>query len=95
MNYKLKITEEAFRDINMAFEYYENKQKNLGNQFFLDLAENIKYLIKNPEIFRIRKKDLREVVLNKFPYVVVFRIRKNVVVILAVFNTKQNPSKKP
>jgi len=36
---------------------------------------------------------MRKVVVKKFPYIIVFEIENNDVVVYAVFHTKQNPVK--
>jgi len=46
------------------------------------------YSAKNP-------KKHRELKLSKFPYLIIYEILEDVVIIHAVFNTSKNPGKKP
>jgi len=94
MIYELIIQEEVSLEILEAYIYYENAQKGLGekfmkqlNKYFLRIQSHLKHL----EI----KKYYREAFIKKFPYLIVFDIIDNKIIILSVFNTHQNPTKRP
>jgi len=95
MAFKVSISEEARNDILKASSWYESKQKGLGDRFLLVLGHQIKYLSKFPETFPLKKDNFRELVINEFPYVIIYTFQDNVIRIFAVFNTSRNPTKKP
>lgn len=95
MSYELEIKEEADFEISEAYLYYENKQKGLGEKFLKQLNKYLEKVCINPKHFQTRKKDYREVYIRKFPYIVIYEIEDMKVVVFSVFNTYQNPEKKP
>ncbi len=95
MIYELEIVEEADWEITEAYLYYEHKQSGLGEKFLKQLDKYLDRICENPKLFQIKKNDYREAYIRKFPYLVIFEIEENKVVVYSVFNTPQNPEKKP
>lgn len=91
---KLTYTSRANCSIIKAFEYYESAQKDLGSYFFASLEDCIISIAKNPEIYKAVYQNYRQAKITRFPYVVIYRIKTDAVVIENVFNTRQNPIKK-
>ena len=91
--YKVKIELEALADIQEITDWYNDIQAGLGKRFQATVIKLISSLNKNPEIYSIRYKEIRCVVINKFPYMVHFYINdKNISVeVLAVISTNRNP----
>lgn len=94
MIYELIIQEEASLEILEAYIYYENAQKGLGEKFIKQLNKYFLRIQSHPKHFEI-KKNYREAFVQKFPYLIIFDIIDNKIIILSVFNTHQNPTKKP
>ncbi|WP_185207754.1 type II toxin-antitoxin system RelE/ParE family toxin [Chryseobacterium sp. C3] len=94
MIYELIIQEEAGLEILEAYIYYENAQKGLGEKFMKQLNKYFVRIQNYPKHFEI-KKNYREAFVQKFPYLIIFDIIDNKIIILSVFNTHQNPTKKP
>ncbi|MFN4365050.1 type II toxin-antitoxin system RelE/ParE family toxin [Chryseobacterium hispalense] len=94
MIYELIIQEEASLEILEAYIYYENAQKGLGEKFMKQLNKYFVRIQNHPKHFEI-KKNYREEFVQKFPYLIIFDIIDNKIIILSVFNTHQNPTKKP
>ncbi|REC42731.1 MULTISPECIES: type II toxin-antitoxin system RelE/ParE family toxin [Chryseobacterium] len=94
MIYELIIQEEASLEILEAYIYYENAQKGLGEKFMKQLNKYFVRIQDHPKHFEI-KKNYREAFVQIFPYLIIFDIIDNKIIILSVFNTHQNPTKKP
>ncbi|HBR11803.1 MAG TPA: plasmid stabilization system [Chryseobacterium sp.] len=92
--YTLEIKEEANLEIIDAYSYYENQQSGLGETFFEQLGLYFKRITENPKHFEI-KNNYREAYIKKFPYLIIYRIEEDNVVVYSVFSTAQNPKKKP
>ncbi len=86
---------EAQADIEDAVEWYEGKSAGLGGRFLDDLFNQLRYLSHYPEHFPQKKNALREVNLKSFPYLVIYEFEQEEITVWAVFNTWQNPLKKP
>lgn len=94
MIYELIITQKAVLEISKAYFYYEAEKPGLGEQFLDDLDIYFKRITASPEQFPQKKKPYREAYIKKFPYLIVFEIRNDSIIIYSVFNTWQNPQKK-
>ncbi len=94
MIYELIIQEEASLEILEAYIYYENAQKGLGEKFMKELNKYFLRIQSHPKHFEI-KKNYREAFVQKFPYLIIFDIIDHKIIVLSVFNTHQNPTKKP
>jgi toxin ParE1/3/4 len=96
MLYKLIITPEAHIDMQQAFYFYAAIQFELGNKFLNHLEIAFSKIESNPTHFGFinDEKNIRDYLLPKFPYQVVYKIVNDVVYILSVFQAQQHPSKK-
>ncbi len=91
--YSVKIEPEAFADIQEITDWYNEQQAGLGKRFQNTTIKQINSLNKNPQIYAIRYKEIRCVVIKKFPYMAHFYIndKNNTVEVLAVISTDQDP----
>jgi len=93
MSYEVKFKEEADHEVFDTRQWYESRRKGLGNEFLDEIEEYVKVLEQDPQIHQIRKHNWRYCPLKRFPYVIVFEIEKQEVIIFAVFNTYQHPNR--
>lgn len=91
--YKVKIEPEALTDIQEITDWYNEQQTGLGKRFQNTTVKQINSLNKNPQVYAIRYKEIRCVLVKKFPYMVHFYIddKNNTVEVLAVISTSRNP----
>ena len=93
--FKLVIKEEAKSDINEAYRWYESKQKRLGERF-IDMLDNyFNRIISAPKSFPKKYKEMRQATLNVFPYIILFEIEKETIIVFAVFNTHKDSKNWP
>lgn len=95
MKYELVIKEEADREIADSFLYYENQKNGLGERFLSQLNIYFDRIKENPKHYQIKRKNYREAFIKNFPFLVIYEIQENKIVVYAVFNTSRNPIKKP
>ncbi len=95
MKYDLIIKEEALADMQSAYNYYEDRKKGLGLRFVDNLDDCFERLKLYPYHYQIRRKPYREALLKVFPYLVIYEIEDENIIVFAVFNTSRNPIKKP
>jgi len=91
--YKVKIEPEALSDIQEITDWYNEAKAGLGKQFQKTAIKHINSLNKDPHIYAIRYKEIRCVIIKKFPYMAHFYINEenNTVEVLAVISTSRNP----
>ena len=91
--YLIKIDSEALYDIRVISLWYDMQKIGLGNRFQNIVIKQIEALAENPQIFAIRYKEIRCMMVKKFPYMVHFYINPNTftIEVLAVIGTDRNP----
>ncbi len=95
MNYKIQILSKAADDIRIAAKWYEKEQLGLGKRFAKNVKQEVKIIKQNPFAFAVKYQNVRTVLVNKFPYLIHFKIDKikKEVHIFAVFHTSRNANK--
>lgn len=94
MSYELIITRKAKIEINEAYIYYETAKPGLGEKFIGLLEVYFNRIINSPEQFPKKKHPYREAFIKKFPYLIIFEIRSNRIIVYSVFNSWQDPENK-
>jgi plasmid stabilization system protein ParE len=93
MKYKVKIEPDALADLQDIANWYNEAQPKLGKRFRDTAIKQINSLSKHPQIYTIRYKEIRCMLVKKFPYMVHFFINEanNSVEVFAVISTFRNP----
>lgn len=96
MPYKIVVTEEARLDMLDAYRYYEQQQSGLGERFWEALQDRFTDLSNNPEYYSFinNQQIFRDIVLDKFPYVIIYELSDQDVIIYAIFPTHKDSDKK-
>ena len=94
MAYKIIVSPQAQIEIEDAFDFYSTKSEIAPSEFIIDIEDAYANLSVNP-FYRIRYKNLRALPLKRFPFMLIFLIEENVVIIKACFHTSKNTSKYP
>lgn len=94
MSFNVVFIKEAKRDISIAAIYYFDVGGiNLYNKFFDSLLSGEDKLKQNPQFFSYIEKPFRSLKLKGFPYLLIYSIEKELVVVYQVFHAAQNPDK--
>lgn len=83
-SYKIKVFPEALTDIQKTTDWYNEQSYGLGTRFQKQVITQINKLNKTAEIYTVRYKDVRCMIIRKFPFMVHFLIENETVVIFAV-----------
>ncbi len=94
MTFTLEIKEEAAIEITDAYVYYEEKRVGLGEEFLEHLDLYFERITNNPKHFPKKRKPYREAYIKRFPFLIIYEIAKDKIIVYSVFNTWQNPEKK-
>lgn len=94
MAFNILITDEAQQDILSAYLYYEEQQTGLGERFLSELAYRYKDLSVHPQYYSFLAADttqrLRKLKLPHFPYIILYQVINDDVIIHAVHNYHKN-----
>lgn len=90
--FKVLFHNEALEQLQQSIDFYNTAQKDLGKRFALEVKATAQQLDKNP-FYQIRYDDIRCFPLQKFPFMLHFRVNEelNLIEIFAVLHTSLNP----
>jgi len=85
------VRPEAELDIAETFEWYEQQRKGLGDDFLLRVESAFDFLMQDPFSFAPIYKDIRRILLRRFPYGVFYIVSRDSIIVLAVIHVKRHP----
>lgn len=91
MTYRLVVQPLAKADIFAAKEWYVSQQPGLELQFRDQLDAAFRRIESNPLAFAIVYRNVRQAILNRFPYVVSFVVTGETVRVIAVLHGRRRP----
>ena len=94
MVYRLELRKRAINQMQKSYDYYESKSLGLGERFLLTVEEYFEIIKNNPKQFQVKREEIRESYLQKFPFIIVYQIIKDTIIVYSVFHTSRNPSTK-
>ena len=84
---------EAEREVEQAFWWYERQQTGLGLEFLLAFEAAVESLRRLPEGHEIVALRTRKALLRRFPYLVLYALEEERIVITAVFHGRRDPQR--
>ncbi len=93
MNYRLIVTTVAEQNVLDACLYYEAQQHGLADRFLTELLVAYEKIITHPLYYSFISSEykFRDIKLHHFPFVVIYEINDEEVIVLSVFNTNREP----
>ena len=88
---RLFYTQEALDERDAAFRWHQEQKDSLGLSFLAHLEYLVNNIVDFPSSAREYADGSRRAVMRKFPFVVVYTIEGDAVVITAIFHTSRNP----
>lgn len=89
MNYQLVFQTEAIIDIQEAYIWYEEQKDGLGDEFLEELEIGQHKISNHPQYYAGVNNRFRRLKINRFPYIVVYEIEENCIIVIAVRHTKK------
>ena len=83
-----RVARSEFED---AAVWYEEQRVGLGEEFIIEIEQALANAAAAPQRYPVVFGDVRRTVARRFPYSVYFRVRSDVLVVLAVFHGRRNP----
>ncbi|HEY8930541.1 MAG TPA: type II toxin-antitoxin system RelE/ParE family toxin [Mucilaginibacter sp.] len=91
MGYKLLIQKEALVELQEAFDWYEEQKIDLGYEFLNEVEVCYRNLSDYPERYSYINERYRRIKTDRFPYILVFEIEGNVVIVNTIRHIKRKP----
>jgi hypothetical protein len=92
--YQLQVLKKAREDMQKSADWYNEQQPGVGERFLIQVVLSFRLIEAGPLHYEEKfSKKFRFARVADFPFVIVFKIKKNIVVINAVFHTSRNSKK--
>ena len=88
---KIYFTNEALFDIEAVVLWYEEQRIGLSYDFELCLEAGIEEVLRNPEAFQKRYKQVKIKFILRFPYEIHYIFIENEITVIGVFHTSRSP----
>ena len=89
---RLVLSPEAEADALSAFRFYEERRDGLGERFRDHVGLALTRVQNNPEEAPVIYRDLRRKLVQRFPYMVLYRLYPGLLYVVAVMHARQNPA---
>ena len=87
----IRFHPEAEAEMIDAAAWYEAQQTDLGKRFLTSVQDAHNRIDLNPELYAQIEGDVRRCLTRTFPFCVLFRIRSDIIVIMAVMHLHREP----
>jgi len=91
VSYKLVYRPDVILDLAEAADWYERQAPGLGDRFLKEYSRALRFIRFSAESPRKIFEDFRRVLLKKFPFAVWYEVKGKAVVILLVWDCRQDP----
>lgn len=82
---------EAQDDFDKAYDWYESHRTGSGDRFADAVQRTIDLITAFPRIGTLKYRDVRQRLVSRFPYVLIYREVGGTVYIISVFHTSRDP----
>lgn len=88
---KLRVLKPAQKEIDDAFDFYEEQVQGLGIEFIDDILKGFKRIKQNPEAWSLFSSRTRRYLTSKFPYGIIYQVREDELLIVAIAHLHRKP----
>jgi plasmid stabilization system protein ParE len=90
---RVVFTPEADEDIAQSYDWYENREPGLGEDFLRCIDACILTIRRYPDLYPVAIDEFRRALIRRFPYEIFYEHSADCIFIYSVFNCSQNPDK--
>jgi plasmid stabilization system protein ParE len=92
---RLRYTDRAKDDLDIAFDWYEGQRRGLGFEFLDCVEVAIEIILQMPKLHTKQHGPFRRVLVRRFPFSIFYTIEKKEIVVHALFDNRQDPVRLP
>lgn len=94
--FTVEFSERALLELEETVLWYVVRSEKASNDFVKEFSKKLKVIKLNPVQFPKKHKQHREVILNTFPYSIVYIVeeKRKLILVTSIFHHKRKPSKK-
>jgi plasmid stabilization system protein ParE len=87
------VDPEAAADVAAASDWCEAQRPGLGDAFEAAFFEALDAVLRAPEAYRVVHRDVRRVLLRRFPYELYYRVFGEDLVVIACLHGRRHPAR--
>ena len=88
---RIRFLETARIELDDAIEYYNYEAPGLGDAFLTEVLNALDRIGKYPEAWQPSSKRTRRCQIRRFPYGIMYQIRKDEILVVAIANLHRKP----
>ena len=88
---EIRLLKSAQTELDEGIDWYEEQLSGLGDEFLNEILQTIKRIRVNPYGWTEFSKLTRRCLVHKFPYGIIYQIRENELLILAIAHQHREP----
>lgn len=78
-------------ELTQAIDFYQTKEINLGAEFLDEVFGAIARIVEYPQAFPNFSPNTRKCLINRFPFAIIYQIRKKEIFIIAITHLSRKP----
>ena len=82
---------DAVTDMTEAALFYEDRQAGLGERLLNAIEEAFEVISTHPTLWRADERGRRKYRIKRFPYLMIYKVTSQTIVILAIAHTSRKP----
>ena len=79
-------------ELDQSFEYYESQKPKLGESFLQEVRQGVNRIKNHPTAWTRISKRTRRCLLNKFPFGIIYQIREDEILVIAIAHLHRKPN---
>ena len=88
---KIRFLDIAQIELNEAIKYFENESPGLGEDFLKEVLKSLDRVGRHPQAWHPYSKRTRRCLLRKFPYGLIYYLKKDEVIVIALACLHRKP----
>ncbi|MEI6150787.1 MAG: type II toxin-antitoxin system RelE/ParE family toxin [bacterium] len=88
---KVRFLFTAERELQDAFEWYENQVPGLGAELIVEVDRSVRLVMQYPETCADLGEGIRRMLVNRFPYGVWYAVEGDTIVVYAIAHLHRKP----
>jgi len=93
MTRRLVVQPQARLELAEASDWYDAKDKRLGDELLQPFQRTIESIVGNPFQYQVIRGKARRANLGKFPYGLIYTVSDREIVIVSCFHGRRNPKR--
>jgi plasmid stabilization system protein ParE len=86
------LRDEAQREFDDAFDWYDSQRAGLGSEFVAEVQKTFNRIATTPLVHRVVIADIRKSFVRRFPFAVFYRAHPDRIEVIAVFHGSRDPA---